>query len=241
MADPSVRPVTFATVEAMSEAELFTTLTRALNDAADVEAAPAMEAYQRNQFKYFGIKSPARRAAQKPVLLASQQLSEAELVAFVDRCWSQPQREFQYCAVDVLRKNHATLTTGSITDVHRWITTKSWWDTVDFLGPHIVGSLVKKKPQLTSLMDQWVTDEDTWLTRAAILHQLMYKDETDGDRLFRYCDLRGGDDEFFIRKALGWALRQYARFEPEAVQRYVANNETRLSTLTKREALKHFK
>ncbi len=223
----------------MTEQLLFSKLDQALREAADPDAAPAMEAYQRNQFKYFGIRSPQRRAAQKPVLIESRQLSETGLVAFVDRCWGQAQREFQYCAVDVLRKNHKTLTLQSVPDVHRWITTKPWWDTIDFLGPHIVGSLVKRNPELTSLMDEWVVDDNIWLARSAILHQLMYKDQTDGERLFRYCDLRCSDHEFFIRKALGWALRQYARVEPEAVKSYVAANENNLSGLTKREALKH--
>ena len=88
-------------------------------------------------------------------------------------------------------------------------------------------------------MDAWIVDEDMWVARTAILHQLRYKDSTDADRLFRYCRLRADHPDFFIRKAIGWALREYAKTDPEAVREFVLTNASRLSGLSKREALKN--
>ncbi len=123
--------------------------------------------------------------------------------------------------------------------VERLIRTKSWWDTVDVLAGHVVGPLVARNPGLTATIDAWIDDADFWIVRTAILHQLGYGADTDADRLFGYVDRRCSDTEFFIRKACGWALRQYARTDPEAVRAFVLDRGDRLSGLTRREALKH--
>ena len=96
-----------------------------------------------------------------------------------------------------------------------------------------------KRHDQVDVMDQWINSENIWVARTAILHQLFYKADADPDRLFEYCIRRAGDKEFFIRKALGWALRQYSRVDPEGVRAFVAENEAELSGLTKREALKY--
>ena len=121
--------------------------------------------------------------------------------------------------------------------VRRLIETKPWWDTVDLLAAHVVGPIVLRF-DLGKEMDSWIDDDNIWLARTAILHQLNYKLQTNPDRLFDYCIRRAPDTEFFIRKALGWALRQYARFDEAAVVRFVAEQDRILSGLTKREALK---
>jgi 3-methyladenine DNA glycosylase AlkD len=110
---------------------------------------------------------------------------------------------------------------------------------VDTLAAHTVGPLVAAHPVLVATMDAWVTDENMWLARTAILHQLRYKERTDADRLFRYCTLQAGHRDFFIRKAIGWALRDYARTNPDAVRRYVDEHRSILAPLSIREASKH--
>jgi 3-methyladenine DNA glycosylase AlkD len=144
----------------------------------------------------------------------------------------------QYVAADALRRHQQKLTPGDLAAVAELITTKPWWDTVDALATHVVGPLVLRHRELAEVMDRWITSEDIWLARTAILHQLLYKEQTDVTRLFAYADERAADTEFFIRKALGWALRQYARVDPAAVRAYVASREDSLSGLTRREALK---
>ena len=122
--------------------------------------------------------------------------------------------------------------------IRQLIVTKSWWDTVDALAAHVVGVMVARQPVLLSTMDEWVVSDELWLIRTAILHQLRYKSQTDTERLFRYCAQHAGHKDFFIRKAIGWALREYARTDPDAVRRFV-KTQSALSGLSVREALKH--
>jgi len=119
------------------------------------------------------------------------------------------------------------------------ITTKSWWDTVDALATRFVGDLVRRHPALVATMDDWSAEPDLWLVRTAILHQLHYGPATDTERLFAYCSRQAGHPDFFVRKAIGWALRHYARTDPDAVRQFVAAHASRLSPLSVREATKH--
>jgi 3-methyladenine DNA glycosylase AlkD len=116
---------------------------------------------------------------------------------------------------------------------------KSWWDSIDALTGQVVGPLVLRFPELKKEMDRCSRHPNFWLRRSAILHQLAYKDQTDPERLFGYCLNNAANPEFFIRKAIGWALRQYAHTDPQAVYNFVDNHRDRLSPLSIREALKH--
>ncbi len=205
---------------------------------ADRDRAEQMAAYMKDHFPFFGVIAKDRRAAQKPTLTALADTDGDGLIAFAEACWALPEREVQYVAADALRKHVSLLDPGHLADLEELITTKSWWDTVDSLAAHTVGPLIAAHPDLAAVMDDWIGDDDIWLARTAIIHQLGYKERTDADRLFRYADRRAGDTEFFIRKAIGWALRQYGRVDPDAVRSYVASRDERLSGLTKREALK---
>ncbi len=118
------------------------------------------------------------------------------------------------------------------------IATKSWWDTVDLLAANVVGPLVAATPALRSEMDRWLVSDDLWLARSALLHQLKWKGDTDADWLFAACLTRAGDTEFFLRKAIGWALREYSKTDAAAVRRFVSDHDAELSGLSKREALK---
>ena len=156
-----------------------------------------------------------------------------------DTCWAQPEREFQYTAVDLLQRWVATLDADSVPRIERLIRDKSWWDTVDAIAAHVIGPLVSGHPALTATMDAWVDDPDIWIARTAVLHQLTAGADTDLDRLFDFVDRRCRDTEFFMRKACGWALRNAARQHPDAVRAYVLARGDQLSGLTRREALKH--
>jgi 3-methyladenine DNA glycosylase AlkD len=214
-------------------------LRAALEPFADASKVESMQAYMRDQFVYMGLTSPNRRKANKPWITAGKSADSDDLLRFAEECWAEDEREFQYCAAEVLRAGAKVLSPPDLPRVRALVETKSWWDTIDSLAPWTIGPMVTNHPELTAVMDQWIKDDNIWVARSAILHQLGYKDRTDGERLFRYADLRAEDTEFFIRKALGWALRQYARVDPEAVRAYVQMNEDKLSGLTKREALKH--
>jgi 3-methyladenine DNA glycosylase AlkD len=210
----------------------------ALSGLADAGRAEPMAAYMKGRFAFFGVPSPQRRAAQKPVIDQLTGANASSSSALARGCWAAEERELQYVAADALRRHQVALGPGDLTAVSELITTRSWWDTVDELAIHVVGPLVRRHPELVPAMDAWVSSDDIWLARTAILHQLLYQEATDPTRLFAYADQRAADTELFIRKALGWALRQYARVDPEAVRAYVASRGDRLSGLTRREALK---
>ena len=214
----------------------FAALAAAFGDAADPDRAAPMAKYMKNHFAFFGLPSPVRRAIQREVL-GRWAPDDTELVEFVDSAWAAPEREFQYAACDVVARRARHCSPDRIDDLERWITTRSWWDTVDALA-HGVGDLVAAHPELGTVMDRWVDADDFWLARVAITHQLRFKAATDTDRLFRSCTRRAADPEFFIRKAIGWALREYAKTDPDAVLAYVRAHETELSPLSRREALR---
>lgn len=210
-----------------------------LTEVADATQKKSMAAYMKDQFSFLGVKTPARRAAAKPLLAAAKAWTAAELLDVADALYAEPEREFHYVAGDLLRRWSGRLDAADIPRIRRLIETKSWWDTVDALAVHVVGSIVRADRSLQDVMDRWIDDENLWIARTAILHQLLWKSDTDAHRLFEYCRRRGDDSDFFIRKALGWALRQYARTDPEAVRAFVGEHYDHLSPLTRREALRH--
>ncbi|MFZ4517814.1 MAG: DNA alkylation repair protein [Microthrixaceae bacterium] len=204
---------------------------------ADPVRAADMRAYMRDQFDFLGVPTPARRAASKELVRAARRAPEPEVVAVIDRVWARPEREFRYVGSDMARAASPRWGPDRLVDLRRWVTTDSWWDTVDSLAVS-TGNLVRAHPGLAREMDRWIDDDDLWVARVALLHQLGWKDAVDQERLFRYCEQRAADTEFFIRKAIGWALRDHARTDPGAVRRFV-DAHPGLSGLSRREALKH--
>lgn len=219
--------------------ELMDRLTEAYTGARDSLRAMGAAAYMRDQFPFLGIAMPAARKLNRAVLAGLPAPTEAELGAVAAACWERPEREYQYFACDYLRA-HVTVPGPDFIDVVRTlVVTKSWWDTVDPLATRFTGDLVRRHPSLVATMDAWSADENLWLVRTAILHQLHYGPATDTGRLFGYCTRQTGHRDFFVRKAIGWALRQYARTDPEAVRAYLTDHDGQLSRLSVREAAKH--
>ncbi len=211
----------------------------ALAALADPVRAEQMARYMRDQFAFFGIGSPDRRRAVSDVTTAARRSDASSLLAFADLCWAAPERELQYVGADALRAGRATFTPDHLDRLASLITTKSWWDTVDVVAPYQVGSVVQRHPDAAQVMDEWIASDNIWIARSALLHQLHYKERTDADRLFDYSLQRAADTEFFIRKAIGWALRQYSKVAPDAVAAFVDEHEAEFSGLTVREARKH--
>jgi 3-methyladenine DNA glycosylase AlkD len=204
--------------------------------ADPIKAAP-MKKYMREQFEYLGIKSPQvkiliREHIGKHGLPA---LNEVDVIA--RDLWELPQREFHYVAISLLERLEKKLPAKSIKTVEYLITHKSWWDTVDNVS-HIVGVLFKRFPDVRAkYLPKWRVSKNIWLRRTAILYQLDYKAETDFDLLSAIIRENLGSTEFFINKAIGWALRQYAYTDAKAVKRFV--KATDLHPLSRREAMKH--
>jgi 3-methyladenine DNA glycosylase AlkD len=219
--------------------ELLDRLVRVYDAARDpVRAGPAA-AYMRDQFPFLGIPAPTQRALTRTVLAGLPAPAEEDLRRVALACWQLDEREYQYFACDWLRAHVQVPEPDFLATIRTLITTKSWWDTIDPLATRVVGGLVRRHPELVLEMDAWSAEEDKWLVRTAILHQLHFGAATDEERLFGYCTRHAGHRDFFVRKAIGWALRHYARTDPEAVTRFVAGNRDVLSPLSVREATKH--
>lgn len=213
-------------------------LRAALEPLANAEQAFTMAGYVRDQFTYLGIKAPPRRVAQQDVELSMASQPIDDIVAFCHECWAQDEREFQYVACDLLRRVAKRLEPEHLDEVKKLIITKSWWDTVDALASRTVGSVVQQHGR-GDVMDEWIEDDHLWVARTALLHQLFWRADTDDARLFEYCKKQMGHQDFFIRKAIGWALRDYGRTDADAVLAFVKQHEHELSPLSRREALKH--
>lgn len=214
-------------------------LTTAYAGAADPERAAAMRAYMKDVAPFLGLTTPVRRALSRTVVAGLPRPGEADCTAVALRCWELPEREYHYFAVDYLRRHVGRCSSGLLPVTRHLICTVSWWDTVDLLAAHVVGPLVAADPALTAEMDAWIADDDPWIARAALLHQLRYKERTDTGRLFAYCVRQSGHPDFFVRKAIGWCLREYAKTDPEAVRVFVERERGRLAPLSVREALKN--
>lgn len=207
-------------------------------NANPVNAAP-MKKYMRDQFEYLGIKSPQFKVLLSEHIKKNGLPPIADLDAIVRELWDLPQREFQYLATSLIDKMEKQLSEDFITTLEHLITHKSWWDTVDTLAGHPVGVMFKRFSKVKAkYLKKWRKSENFWLRRTTLLFQLGYKTETDFDLL---CDLvreNLGSDEFFINKAIGWALRQYAWTNPTAVKKFVKATKE-LHPLSRREALKN--
>ena len=206
---------------------------------ADPSQAAPMKKYLRGQFEYLGIKTPQSVALQK-VFFAEFGLPEiTELDEILRDLWALPHREFQYVAVGLLGGLEKQLPADFIDTIEYLIVTKSWWDTVDSIAAVTVGAHFKRYPAVKKkALAKWRKSKNMWLRRTTILFQLGYKKETDFDLLCEIIEENLGSDEFFINKAIGWALRQYAYTDPKAVKKFV-NTTKELHPLSRREAVKH--
>ena len=206
-------------------------------NADPVQAGP-MKKYMRDQFEYLGIKSPQFKVLFKDFLDQYGLPSVFILDAIVHDLWNLPQREFQYLAVGFVERLGNQLPAEFIRTIEYMIVNKSWWDTVDSIAGDTVGDYFRRFPDVREkYLPNWRTSDNLWLKRTTILFQLGYKKETDFDLLCEIIQENLNSKEFFINKAIGWSLRQYARVNPKAVKKFV--KAIPLHPLSRREAMKH--
>ncbi|WP_201319289.1 DNA alkylation repair protein [Paenibacillus sp. EPM92] len=209
-----------------------------LRPYADEEKAGPMRAYMRDQFAFLGIRSPELKQLMREFIKEHGIPVGDRLQETLRMLWRLPEREFQYAALVLLDKRERTLSAEHLALLEELIVTKPWWDTVDLLAGHAVGAILSRRPDLIeTYADRWINSDSMWLQRTALLFQLRYKSGTDAELLFRLIRQCADSKEFFIRKAIGWALREYSKTDETAVRRFVA--ETALSPLSAREALKY--
>jgi 3-methyladenine DNA glycosylase AlkD len=204
------------------------------------ELAGPMKAYLKNHFPFLGIKSPLRKELLKEQFVEYALPEPEQFFAEVWTLFELPEREYQYAAIALIDKMKKQLTTEDFPALLQLIETKSWWDSVDSIAPAFVGHLVKiDRVYGEKNMLEWSLSDNMWTNRSAILHQLKFKQETDTDLLFKIIGQHSSSKEFFIQKAIGWALREYAKTNADCVKSFVEGHP--LKPLSKREALKHFK
>jgi 3-methyladenine DNA glycosylase AlkD len=212
----------------------------ALRPLADADRAAGAKAYLRGRFDCFGIGTPERRAAVGQLIRGFKPATAEELRETADGLWAMREREYQYVAADLLTRYQAVLSLGDLPWLLNLAQRKSWWDTVDCIVK-VVGKVVRRAgAKGVRAMDRAVKHEDFWVRRIAMLHQLGWRDDTVTERLFRYAELLAAEKEFFVRKAIGWALRDYAWHDWLAVEAFLESTAAPLSGLTVREARKNF-
>ncbi|HET7143225.1 MAG TPA: DNA alkylation repair protein [Anaerolineales bacterium] len=206
---------------------------------ANPSQAGPMRQYMRDQFEYLGIKSPQGAALLKDFIKENGLPPLDKLDTISRELWSLPQREFQYAAMSLMGRLEKKYEPEFIRTIEYLLVTKSWWDTVDALASHMVGTQFRRFPTVKEkYLKKWRKSDNFWLRRATLLFQLTYKKETDFDLLCEIVHENLGSDEFFINKAIGWALRQYAHTNPAPVKKFVKATKD-LHPLSRREALKN--
>ena len=208
---------------------------------ADAARAPGMRAYMMDHFAFLGVSSPERRIATKLcwAKLEPKEVTADWLLEVTRLCWDQPEREFQYAALDTLEKLRKNLRACDLEPLTLIVLKKVWWDSIDPFASHTVGDLVWRFPELIPAMKSNSSHENLWRKRISILHQLGFKSRTDTTRLVAFSLENAGHDSFWVRKSLGWAWREYFRTDPEFVRAFFAMHGQAFSNLTVREALKH--
>ena len=211
-------------------------LVKELKAVASPDDAVAMKAYMKNKFEFLGVKTPARRKHAKAFF--KQQTNSVIDWNFINEAWNNPYRELQYAALDYFESRKKLLTPSDLPHLKKLAQTKSWWDTIDFLD-HLVGSIIAQFPEIKEIILAWSCDEDIWLRRLAIDHQLLRKEETDTELLEKILVNNLVQSEFFINKAIGWALRDYSKTNPDWVRDFIERHQAEMVALSIREGSKY--
>jgi 3-methyladenine DNA glycosylase AlkD len=216
-----------------------------LREVADPVRAPQMQAYMKSSMPYLGVASPVHKSICREALRAHRLESFDEWTNVALELWRAATfREERYAAIAVTgAPQYCPFNTFAAMPMHEeMIVTGAWWDYVDTIASHQVGDVLRAEPRrMKPLMRRWSRDANMWKRRTGILSQLGFKQDTDLELLYACIEPNLADREFFIRKAIGWALRQYAWTNPREVSRYVRQHRAALSPLSVREALKNIR
>ena len=207
-----------------------------LKEVANPEDAIHMKAYMKDQFEFLGVKTPVRRKLSKVFFKKNSSLTIDW--KFIHQAWDNPYREMQYVVLDYLQLKQKALTPSDLPKIKKLAQTKPWWDTIDFLC-RSVGFICLHYPETKKFVLEWSRDEDFWLRRLAIEHQLLQKEETDVQLLEQILINNLNQTEFFINKAIGWALRDYSKTNPDWVLEFIEKYKDKLSKLSIKEGSKY--
>ena len=211
-----------------------------LTESADPDKAVGMAAYMKTDMPFYGVQKPGRVAILREALERFPVGTRDEYRESVLALWNMPHREEKYLAIGFARAHSQYVTLTSVPLYRKLIVEGGWWDFVDEVAIGLVGSVLRRqRSRMTPKIRAWNDDRDLWLRRTSIISQVGHKAETDSRLLFEVCRARMHETDFFIRKAIGWALRDYARTDPEAVRDFALAHRAEMSGLSFREATKH--
>ena len=199
--------------------------------------AISMKKYMRNLFDFYGIQTPKRKALYKDFLKEEKKAKTIDW-NFLDECYNDPHREFQYLVYDYLLALNDYLTYEDIPKIRKYVKTKQWWDTIDFLDK-VIGNIGLKDSRVDDEMLKWSKDDDFWIRRLAIDHQLGRKEKTNAELLKQIIINNLGSDEIFINKAIGWSLRDYSKTNPKWVKEFISKYKDKMDKLSIKEASKY--
>lgn len=211
-----------------------------LAERADPDKAVGMAAYLKTDMPFYGVQKPGRLAILREALERFPVGTRDEYRRSVLALWSRPHREEKYLAIGFARAHPQYVSLSSVPLYRKLIVEGAWWDFVDEVAIGLVGSVLRRqRHRTTPKIRAWSGDRNLWLRRTSIISQVGHKAETDSLLLFEVCRARMHETEFFIRKAIGWALRDYARTDPDAVRDFALAYQEQMSGLSFREATKH--
>ena len=209
----------------------------AFEQKADQENAVSMAKYMRNLFPFYGIPTPERKAVYKDFIKEEKRKKVIDW-EFLDQCYEDEHREFQYLAYDYLIAMSRLLTYDDIPQIEKYIRKKQWWDTIDFLSK-VIGEIGARDNRVDNLMIEWSKDDDFWVRRVAIIHQLCRKEKTNMELLETILENNFGSNEFFVNKAIGWALRDYSKTNPIWVKDFINKRKEKMDSISIKEASKY--
>lgn len=201
------------------------------------QKALEMSKYMKNKFSFYGIATPKRKEIYKDFLKEEKKSKQIDW-EFLNKCYEDEHREFQYLVSDYLLAMKKYVSYEDISKIKGYILAKPWWDTIDFLCK-VIGNVGLNDARVKDLMINWSTDDNIWIKRTAIEHQLCLKEKTDTDLLEKILINSFGSDEFFINKAIGWALRDYSKTNPKWVQNFINTYKDNMNNLSIKEGSKY--
>lgn len=214
---------------------------KGLHIARDPERAPQMQAYMKSEMPYLGVKAAIVKQVERTAWkdFPIKEIDDYEWV--VRHLWENARyREERYAAQDIAWRFKKYIVMEMLPLYQEMIITGAWWDHVDFIAADLIGELLRKYPdQMKPILKKWIRNDDLWIRRSAILSQLRFKEETDTEMLFAFCEAQLKDSTFWIRKAIGWALRQHSKTDPESVRQFIDRHGENMAGLTLREASKY--
>ena len=221
----------------MKEISKYQRLRKKLIENSDPELARQMESYMRNKFKFYGLKTPERRKSYHDLITLEKANKKIDW-KFLDQAWVDEHREAQYFVCDYLIALEKYLKFEDIDHIFNYVKSKQWWDTIDSLIKPI-GNIGLRDDRVSDLMLVWSKDDDFWVRRVAIEHQLLRKDKMNVELLNAILENNLGNSEFFINKAIGWALRDYSKTNPDWVKNFISKHHTEMATLSIKEGSKY--